>query len=190
MITGVALERWLQANWVGWQEPWNSEFIPFQERHGYPRHVVVEWCGGLLMEGIWSLGGTYGAAMSNTTPNCWYTPTGAAGFQNWGRWTTTPTVHSFVFFDWGATGLGNNVGVIDHIGFVTAVGNGYVDTIEGNVNERCGRFRRWLSSGVIKGFGLPQWQTAPIVPPVVQEPKPDLLAIRNVLAASAVAAAT
>lgn len=188
MTTGQALENWLQANWVGWQEPWNSEYIPFQESHGYPAHVVVEWCGGLLMEGIRRIGGSYGPNKATSiAPNCWYTPAGAAGFQQWGRWTLTPQRHAFVFFDWGGAGLGHTTGIIDHIGFVTAVGNGYVDTIEGNVNERCGRFRRWLSSGVIRGFGLPQWSVAPTE---TVKPQLDPRAIRNVLAASALAAAT
>lgn len=184
---------WLENNWVGWQEPWNDDFIPFQVEHGYPRGVVVEWCGGLQCEGQWKNGGTYGPPLPpNNAANAWYTPTGVQQFIDAGRWTHEPRRGSWIFFDWGGSGLGWSGGAVDHVGIVTGpvlydengdpvlddegqqmidVSGGYVDTIEGNVNEACGRFRRRFSTNTIRGFGLPLYASS-VVPPAPQ-PEPE-----------------
>jgi len=173
---------WLENNWLGWQEPWWDDHIPFQEKHGYPRGVIVEWCGGLQCEAQWANGGTYGTPIPpRNAANAWYTPTGVQQFINAGRWTHEPRRGSWAFFDWGGAGLGWSGGMVDHVGIVTGpilhddngtpvlddegqqmidTSGGYVDTIEGNVDEACGRFRRRFSSGTIRGFGLPIYAPA------------------------------
>ena len=191
--TANQIITWIENNWLGWQEPWNDDFIPFQEKHGYPRGVIVEWCGGLQCEAQWENGGDYGTPLPpKNAANAWYTPTGVAQFIAADRWAHEPRRGSWIFFDWGGSGLGWSGGVVDHVGIVTgplaydANGNpilddegqhmidtsgGYVDTIEGNINEACGRFRRWFSSGTIRGFGLPIY--APAFSEAEPEPEPE-----------------
>lgn len=181
--TADQIISWLENNWVGWQEPWWDDFIPFQVKHGYPAGVIVEWCGGLQCEAQWENGGDYGTPIPpKNIANAWYTPTGVAQFIAADRWTHEPRRGSLIFFDWGGSGLGWSGSTVDHVGIVTgpvlrdAEGNpvhdeegqeiidlsgGYVDTIEGNVNEACGKFRRWFSSNTIRGFGLPVYDPAP-----------------------------
>lgn len=192
--TADQMISWLENHWLGWKESWYSDFIPFQEKHGYPRHIIVEWCGGLLCEDIWENGGAYGVSLPpNNATNSWYTPTGVAQFIAAKRWTHIPRRGSWIFFDWGGSGLGWSGGVVDHVGIVTGpllrdgdgnvvhdeegqemidTSGGYVDTIEGNVNEACGRFRRWFSSKTIRGFGLPVYDPA-LSARVTTEPEPD-----------------
>ena len=184
---------WLEDHWLGWQEPWWDDFIPFQEKHGYPRGVIVEWCGGLQCEGQMENGGSYGIPLPpKNAANAWYTPTGVQQFIDADRWTHEPRRGSWIFFDWAGSGLGWTGGAVDHVGIVTGpvalnedgtpvlddegqlmidLSAGYVDTIEGNVNEACGRFRRWFSSGTIRGFGRPVY--APAFTPPTEQPEPQ-----------------
>lgn len=158
----VELEKW-----VGWAESPGSEVIPFQAKWGYPTSMVVEWCGGLICECVDLAGGSVGPGAGDTIPNTWYTPSGVAGFQALGRWHTTPEYGDLVYFDWNGSGLGGPAGAVDHVGFVIDASKwgseGVITTIEGNVSERCGKFRRYLSQGVIVGFGRPNY-TAPSIP--------------------------
>lgn len=193
--TADEIITWLETNWLGWREPWDNDFIPFQVDHGYPPHVIVEWCGGLLCDAQLKTGGSYGTPLPpKNAANGWYTPTGVSQFIAAGRWTHTPRRGSWVFFDWQAPGLGWDGAGVDHVGIVTGplardtdgrplhdeegqqlidITVGYIDTIEGNVDEACGRFRRWVSSGVIRGFGLPYYAPAASSLPE-PAPEPDL----------------
>jgi len=89
-----------------------------------------------------------------------YTVWHAQDFQRAGRWHvgTESEINSakpgdIVFFDWGAT---NNVGAIDHVGIVeTALGDGRVQTIEGNTGDAVAR--RVRSYSVIAGYGRPAY---------------------------------
>ncbi|MWK36006.1 CHAP domain-containing protein [Actinomadura sp. J1-007] len=89
-----------------------------------------------------------------------YTVWHAQDFQKAGRWHSGTTANvnkakpgDIVFFDWGAT---NSVGAIDHVGIVEkALGNGRVQTIEGNTSDACKR--RVRASNVIAGYGRPAY---------------------------------
>ncbi len=60
-----------------------------------------------------------------------------------------------VFFDWGGA---NTVAAIDHVGIVVrSLGEGRVETIEGNTGDACRR--RIRSAAVIAGFGVPAYTT-------------------------------
>jgi hypothetical protein len=89
-----------------------------------------------------------------------YTVWHAEDFQKIGRWHagTTANVNAckpgdIVFFDWGGS---DSVGAIDHVGVVEVMlGNGRVQTIEGNTSDSCAR--RVRSAGVIAGYGRPAY---------------------------------
>lgn len=91
-----------------------------------------------------------------------YTPSHALWFKQQGRWGTTPQIGAMVFFRFSGPR-------IHHVGIVTGIGRGYVDTIEGNTDEAGGRtggkvMRRRRSSGIV-GYGYPAYDDAPAPPP-------------------------
>lgn len=89
-----------------------------------------------------------------------YTVWHAEDFQKAGRWHAGTTAQvdaakpgDIVFFDWGAS---NSVSAIDHVGVVEkALGDGRVQTIEGNTSDACKR--RVRGADVIAGYGRPDY---------------------------------
>ncbi|MBB5081391.1 CHAP domain-containing protein [Nonomuraea endophytica] len=74
---------------------------------------------------------------------------------------------AIVFFDWSGT---NTIGAIDHVGIVERnLGDGRIQTIEGNTGDACRR--RVRSASVIAGFWCPPYEepTKPSQP----KPKPE-----------------
>jgi len=64
----------------------------------------------------------------------------------------TPRPGDIIFFDWN-----NNI-VIDHVGFVEKVENGYVYTIEGNVGYKYVKEKKYkLNSPYIYAYGVPDY---------------------------------
>ena len=64
----------------------------------------------------------------------------------------TPIAGDVIFYDW------NNNLVIDHVGIVEKVENGYVYAIEGNVNyKNVARRKLKLSSSFIYAYGVPEY---------------------------------
>ena len=174
---------WIERNYLGRGEPFAPKFgewIPFQEKWGYPAGVVVEWCGGLLNEATVATGGTVGNGATDTAPNTWWTVAGVQAFMRRGDWIpadgrTQPQRGWFVYFDWQGGGWINSgdfagANRVDHVGILTdtsrwnASNNWRLDTIEGNVNERCGRFIRYDNPTVV-GFGRPRYVNATPTPP-------------------------
>lgn len=89
-----------------------------------------------------------------------YTVWHAEDFQKAGRWHAGTTARvdaakpgDIVFFDWGAS---NSISAIDHVGVVEkALGDGRVQTIEGNTSDACKR--RVRGADVIAGYGRPDY---------------------------------
>jgi hypothetical protein len=89
-----------------------------------------------------------------------YTVWHAEDFQKAGRWHAGTTARvdaakpgDIVFFDWGAS---NSISAIDHVGVVEKVlGDGRVQTIEGNTSDACKR--RVRGADVIAGYGRPDY---------------------------------
>ena len=78
----------------------------------------------------------------------WYRERGLLKFPK----EYTPKVADIIFFDW------NNNGVIDHVGFVEKVENGYVYTIEGNVEYTWVKNKKYkLNSSYIYAYGTPKY---------------------------------
>jgi hypothetical protein len=77
---------------------------------------------------------------------------GAAWFQQNGQWqdgSYIPKPGDIIFFDWGADGT------YDHVGIVERVENDTVYTIEGNSSDSCRQRSYTIGSNVIKGYGIP-----------------------------------
>lgn len=78
----------------------------------------------------------------------WYRERGLLKFPK----EYTPKEADIIFFDW------NNNGVIDHVGFVEKVENGYVYTIEGNVEYTWVKNKKYkLNSSYIYAYGTPKY---------------------------------
>lgn len=175
MTTANKVIAWIEANYLGKGEPFPpkyGEWIPFQESWGYPASLMVEWCGGLLCEGTRQTGGTIGSRPTDTAPNSWWTVAGVQGFMQRGDWIpadgkVAPQRGDWIYFDWRGGGYINSgdfagANKVDHVGIITDTSrwnaeNGWViETIEGNVGERCGRFLRYDNELVV-GFGRPRY---------------------------------
>lgn len=178
MSSADAAIGWVADNYLGTGEPYppkGGEWIPFQEEFGYPAGMEVEWCGGLWMKAIRATGGTIGP--NGTVPNCWYTVAGVQEFMRRGDWypadgNNSPQRGDLVFFTWNGSGFitepsqANNSTVMHVEGVVDPAQHqvdGSILTYGGNVNERCGMFRRYDDTSMV-GFGRPRW-SAPVVVP-------------------------
>lgn len=135
------------------------------ETNGNNTNYITSWYG-LNGEPWCNMTITYAAYHSGNAQNvCFgqkfaYTVAHAQEFKDHGLWhpMTNGVVGSgirrgdVIFFDWSG---GSSIGSIDHVGLVTGVSGSTVLTIEGNFENRCGRFARNVS--VIAGFGRPHY---------------------------------
>lgn len=82
-------------------------------------------------------------------------------FQKMGRWTENdahvPHVGDLIFYDWQDSGIGDNKGSSDHVGFVEKVENGKITVIEGNKNDAVSRRVINVNGRYIRGFGCPAY---------------------------------
>ncbi|MGH9151601.1 MAG: CHAP domain-containing protein [Acidimicrobiales bacterium] len=129
--------RTIYTEWYGLTGPWCAMF--------------VSWCFA-----------TEGSPLAASTSKGFaYTPSGAAWFKKQDRWATDPARGHVVFFDFP----GDGVDRISHVGIVTAVhGDGSIETVEGNTDERGGRtggkvMRRRRKVGIV-GYGVPAYVDA------------------------------
>lgn len=79
---------------------------------------------------------------------------GVDWFQAQGQWqpnTYEPVAGDIIFFDWGANGT------IDHVGIVEYCENGVVHTVEGNSGDACRQKEYTVGSSSIYGYGLPAY---------------------------------
>lgn len=79
---------------------------------------------------------------------------GADWFKAQGQWqgnTYESIAGDIIFFDWGADGT------IDHVGIVEYCENGVVHTVEGNSGDACRQGEYTVGSSSIYGYGLPAY---------------------------------
>lgn len=128
----------------------------YAARHG-DEFLKASWCGMAVT--YWARhSGNAGAVLLGGDRA--YTVWHAEDFQKAGRWHAGTTAQvdaakpgDIVFFDWGAS---NSVSAIDHVGVVEkALGDGRVQTIEGNTSDACKR--RVRGADVIAGYGRPDY---------------------------------
>lgn len=74
-------------------------------------------------------------------------------FKNNNAWSSRPQPGDQVFFK-------NRVGEICHTGIVEELGNGWIQTIEGNAQDMVGRHVYNNGDSYIAGFGRPNWALA------------------------------
>jgi hypothetical protein len=130
----------------------------YSSRNG-PEFLRAPWCDMSITE--WARKSGNAAAVLPQGDRA-YTVWHAEDGKQLGRWHpgTSENIRrharpgAVVFFDWGAT---NNIGAIDHVGLIEVnLGDGRVQTIEGNTADSCRR--RVRSADVIAGFWNPDYQ--------------------------------
>lgn len=76
-----------------------------------------------------------------------------------------PEPGDYILYDWQDTGVGDNVGVPDHVGVVENVDdNGLICVIEGNKNDAVERRYIQVNARSIRGFVHPDWGSEYIAP--------------------------
>lgn len=82
-------------------------------------------------------------------------------FKNIGKWVEsdsyTPKPADFIFYDWGDTGKGDNVGYADHVGIVEKVNGNTITVIEGNYSNAVKRRTLKVNGKYIRGYGVPAY---------------------------------
>ena len=177
MYTADAVEAVLLSQ-VGYQEDDDGGERRYCPAMGWD--IYSQWCGISQEWAAHQVGGQRGIDF----PLLHYTPTAAQGYKDRGAWSLEPTYGSHAFFDWGQAGLGSDVGLIDHIGWVldpSTWADGWVTTIEGNItnggNPGVGIFQR--SASVISGFGMPTYRSTPTPVPVSESEEDPMIILRN-----------
>ena len=89
-------------------------------------------------------------------------------FKGLGEWVEddahVPQPGEVCFYDWQDTGAGDNTGNPDHVGVVETCNGSSFIVIEGNRNNSVSRRTMEVNGKYIRGFGVPNFGTAPAVP--------------------------
>lgn len=135
------------------EDPFGSNFTIYNDWY-FGRHQAAPWCATFLS---WCFYHENLPLSATIEKGFAYTPSGAAWFKKSGRWANAPKIGHVAFFDFPNDGVNR----ISHVGIVTAIGSGYIDTIEGNTDESGSRtggkvMRRRRSVGIV-GYGIPNY---------------------------------
>ena len=118
---------------------------PYWSWYGFTYRV--EWCAAFVS---WCAN-QCGYIKNGICPKFASCSVGITWFKNRGQWlepSATPTPGMLIFFDWGADGDP------DHVGIVEKVENGRVYTIEGNSNDACRQSSYPVGYYEIFGYGI------------------------------------
>lgn len=133
----------------------------FAARHG-DVYLNAPWCDIAITE--WARESGNGSAVLPDGDRA-YTVYHAEDGRELGAWYAGTAANiraharpgSPIFFDWGGS---NTIGNIDHVGVIEVnLGDGRVQTIEGNTGDACKR--RIRGPGVIAGFWNPRYSSEP-----------------------------
>lgn len=82
-------------------------------------------------------------------------------FKKLGRWVEndayTPKFGDVIFYDWQDSGVGDNTGRSDHVGFVVSVYGKSVKIFEGNMDSATGYRTIQVNGRYIRGYGVPDY---------------------------------
>ena len=148
--------------WIGRKEADGShkEIIDIYNAHkplarGYAVQYTDSWCAAFVSAVAIKCGYT---AIIPTECGC---PEMIEKFKLLGEWVEddnyTPKAGDVIFFDWQDTGVGDDVGTADHVGFVETVSSGIITTIEGNKSDSVSRRKIAVGARYIRGYGVPKY---------------------------------
>lgn len=107
-------------------------------------------------------------------------------YKQKGRWQENdnykPQVGDVIMYDWQDSGSGDNTGVADHVGIVTAVNGNAITVAEGNMNDAVGTRTLAVGGKFIRGYCLPDYAKKATVaaPAKPQAAKPQTTTPKNV----------
>ena len=148
--------------WIGRREQDGShkEIIDIYNAHrplarGYKVQYTDSWCATFVSAVAIRCGYT---AIIPTECGC---PEMIEKFKLLGEWVEddnyNPKPGDVIFFDWEDTGIGDDVGTADHVGFVESVSHGIITTIEGNKADSVSRRKIAVGARYIRGYGVPRY---------------------------------
>ena len=148
--------------WIGRREVDGShrEIIDIYNAHrplarGYKVQYTDSWCATFVSAVAIRCGYT---AIIPTECGC---PEMIEKFKQLGEWVEddkyNPKPGDVIFFDWQDTGIGDDVGTADHVGFVETVSSGIITTIEGNKSDSVSRRKIAVGARYIRGYGVPKY---------------------------------
>ena len=70
-----------------------------------------------------------------------------------------PSVGDALLYDWNDSGIGDNLGVADHIGIVVSVANGVIKVVEGNYHNEVGYRNIAVNGRYIRGYIVPKFSS-------------------------------
>lgn len=125
---------------------------------GYKLKTSDNWCAGFVsaMAAKCGLLGVIPAECS-----C---PRQIEAWKKKGCWVEndayTPKHGDIIYYDWQDNGAGDNTGVADHVGIITAVSNGNITVIEGNTGSpsHVGYRTIKVNGKFIRGYGVPNYK--------------------------------
>lgn len=124
---------------------------PYWSWYGFSGRV--EWCACFVSWCANELGYIEAGVMPKFAA---VTSQGIPWFKERGLWQEAgyiPAPGDVIFINWD----GDQTGGADHVGFVASVENGVIYTIEGNSDDACRERSYLIDSGVIRGFGTPEY---------------------------------
>lgn len=155
----------LAKNWVGKKEADGSyreiidiynQIVPLPRR--YKLSYADPWCAGFVSAVAQKLGLT-----EYIYPECGCGPM-IALYQKAGRWMENdayvPKPGDVIFYDWQDSGVGDNMGVSDHVGIVINISGNVINIIEGNCGNAVQYTARQVNGQYIRGYGLPNYAAA------------------------------
>ena len=82
-------------------------------------------------------------------------------YKKAGRWQENdgyvPDIGDIIFYDWGDSGVGDNLGSSDHVGVIVSVSGLTMKVMEGNISNKVGYRNIVVDGKYIRGFGLPDF---------------------------------
>ena len=87
-------------------------------------------------------------------------------YANKGLWVENdayrPRIGDLIFYDWQDSGIGDNIGDPDHVGFVAKINGSLMTIIEGNISDKVGEREIAINSKFIRGFATPNYEGVPL----------------------------
>jgi surface antigen len=80
-----------------------------------------------------------------------------------------PKAGDILFYDWEDSGVGDNAGSPDHVGFVEKVDGNTITVIEGNYSNSVKRRTMAVNSRYIRGYGVPKYDAEPVATKTVTQ---------------------
>lgn len=122
---------------------------------GYTLKYTDAWCAGTVSAVAIKLGYT---DIIPVECSCYYMVEAAKKMGIWQESDSyTPQPGDIMMYDWQDSGSGDNTGVPDHVGFVTAVIGSKITVVEGNKDDAVGARSMTINGKYIRGYICPAY---------------------------------